>query len=84
MIFLILQTNFSALEVEMIEREIKRVLYILCVGGGALTMINVDKLRKDDILKLSGWASLIWVSVTKDNLEKTLKLMDSTITKKVV
>ena len=68
----------------MIEREIKQVLYILCVGGGALTMINVDKLRKDDILKLSGWASLIWVSVTKDNLEKTLKLMDSTITKKVV
>ena len=48
-----------------------------------MTMINVDKLSQDDVLKLSGWASLIWVSVTKDNLEKTLKLMDSTITKKV-
>ena len=47
-------------------------------------MINVDKLGKDDVLKLSGWASLVWISVTKDNLEKTLKLMDSTITKKVV
>ena len=47
-------------------------------------MINVDKMRTDDILKLSGWASLIWVSVSKDNLEKTLKLMDSTITKKVL
>lgn len=47
-------------------------------------MINVDKLGKDDVLKLSGWASLVWVSVTKDNLEKTLRLMDSTITKKVV
>ena len=44
-------------------------------------MVNVDKLGKDEVLKLSGWASLVWVSVTKDNLEKTLKLMDSTITK---
>ena len=46
-------------------------------------MINVEEMRRDDILKLSGWASLIWVSVSKDNLEKTLQLMDSTITKKV-
>ena len=53
------------------------------VGGGAISLINVDKLGEDDVLKLSGWASLVWVSVTKDNLEKTLKLMDSTITKKV-
>ena len=56
----------------------------MCTGGGALTMINVDKLRKDDILKLSGWASLIWVSVSQDNIEKTLKLMDTTITRKVL
>ena len=49
-----------------------------------MTMINVDKLSQDDVLKLSGWASLIWVSVTKDNLAKTLKLMDSTITKKAL
>ena len=67
----------------MSERERNKTSFV-SVGGGALTMINVDKLRKDDILKLSGWASLIWVSVTKDNLEKTLKLMDSTITKKVI
>ena len=49
-----------------------------------MTMINVDKLSQDDVLKLSGWASLIWVSVAKENLAKTLKLMDSTITKKVL
>ena len=67
----------------MSERERNKTSFV-SVGGGSLTMINVDKLRKDDILKLSGWASLIWVSVTKDNLEKTLKLMDSTITKKVI
>ena len=63
----------------VLERKIKQVY----VGGGALTMINVEEMRRDDILKLSGWASLIWVSVSKDNLEKTLTLMDSTITKKV-
>ena len=66
------------------ERERERESFMkFSEGGGAISLINVDKLGEDDVLKLSGWASLVWVSVTKDNLEKTLKLMDSTITKKV-
>ena len=52
-------------------------------GGGALTFVHVDRLGEEDTLRLSGWASLVWVSVSKDNMEKALKLMDSTIIKKV-
>ena len=81
MIFQQLQTNFWALQVEISEND--RKFSEVSEGGGAISLINVDKLGEDDVLKLSGWASLVWVSVTKDNLEKTLKLMDSTITKKV-
>ena len=56
----------------------------LSLGGGALTVIQVDTLAEDHVLQLSGWASLIWVSVSQDNIEKTLKLMDTTITRKVL
>ena len=49
-----------------------------------MTVIQVDTLAEDHVLQLSGWASLIWVSVSQDNIEKTLKLMDTTITRKVL